>query len=76
MLSVFNEKYDFFHVTPSYDVPSFVRNHFEDYLGKMYHSEGEEFIWFAFKKHTITIDDLKKRLSDEAIVEPVSLKNN
>ena len=73
MLSVFNEKYDFFHVTPYYDVPSFVRNHFEEYLGKMYHSEGEAFIWFAFDKNTITIDDLKMRLSGEAFVEPVSL---
>lgn len=37
----------------------FVKAHFEEYIGKMYHTEGAPFIWFAFDKGTTSLDALQ-----------------
>lgn len=74
MLEVFNSKYDFFRVTPiSEDIPNFVNKHFEEYIGKMYHSEGADFVWFAFDHGTMTQDALSRALRGEASVRESTL---
>lgn len=74
MLEVFNSKYDFFHVIPiSEDIPNFVNKHFEEYIGKMYHSEGANYVWFAFDHGTMTQDALSRALRGEAIVQEFAL---
>lgn len=74
LISVYNAKYDFFHVTPTGDIKSFVDAHFEEYIGKMYRSEGQPFIWFAFDKGTSTLEKLKLELGGEALVTPAYLQ--
>lgn len=74
LISVYNAKYDFFHVTPTGDIKSFVDAHFEEYIGKMYRSEGQPFIWFAFDKGTSTLEKLKLELRGEALVTPAYLQ--
>lgn len=74
MLDVFNEKYDFFKVTPySGNISAFVETHFEEYIGNMYHTEGAEFIWFAFDRNTTTLETLRAAFLDEANVSPTRL---
>jgi hypothetical protein len=68
MLDVFNEKFDFFKVTPYKDIPSFVKNHFNEYIGKMYHPEGADYIWFASNSGTMSAEELCLKLSNEAKV--------
>ena len=74
MIAVFNKKYDFYQVTPAGDMKTFVNAHFEEYLGKMYHSENQPFIWFAFDKGTSTLEKLKLELGNEALVMPAYLQ--
>ena len=74
LISVYNAKYDFFRVTPTGDIKSFVDAHFEEYIGKMYRSEGQPFIWFAFDKGTSTLEKLKLELGGEALVTPAYLQ--
>lgn len=74
MIAVFNKKYDFYQVTPAGDMKTFVNAHFEEYLGKMYHSENQPFIWFAFDKGTSTLEKLKLELGGEALVTPAYLQ--
>ena len=71
--SVYNAKYDFFHVTPLGDIKTFVENNFENYIGKMYRPENSPFIWFAFDKGTTSLDELKAALNGQAIVESARL---
>ena len=73
LLKVYNAKYDFFRVTPTGDLNDFVKAHFEEYIGKMYHTEGAPFIWFAFDKGTTSLDALRKAFCEEASVEAVAL---
>ena len=73
MIAVFNEKFDFFKVYPSYDIQRFVAKHFGDFIGKMYHSEESPFIWFSFEKNTITRDVLQAQLIGEADVKDAIL---
>lgn len=73
MIAVFNEKFDFFKVYPSYDIQRFVAKHFGDFIGKMYHSEESPFIWFSFEKNTITRDVLQAQLNGEADVKDAIL---
>ena len=54
-------------------VKDFVKAHFEEYIGKMYHTEGAPFIWFAFDKGTTLLDALRKAFCEEASVEAVAL---
>ena len=74
MITVFNKKYDFYQVTPSGDMKTFVNAHFEEYLGKMYHSDKQPFIWFAFDKGTSSLDSLRSAFSGEASIVSSSLK--
>ena len=74
MIAVFNKKFDFYQVTPTGDMKTFVNAHFEEYLGKMYHSENQPFIWFAFDKGTSSLDSLRTAFSGEATVESAELK--
>ncbi len=74
MLDVFNEKFDFFKVTPdSGDIRAFVEKHFEEYIGKMYHTEGADFIWFAFDHDTTSLEALRAAFLGEASVIPQHL---
>lgn len=73
LLNVYNTRYDFFRITPAGDVKDFVKAHFEEYIGKMYHTEGAPFIWFAFDKGTTSLDALRKAFCDEASVEAAAL---
>lgn len=74
LIRVFNEKYDFYKVTPyNKDIPAFVHRHFSEYLGRMYHQEGADFIWFAFNRGSIDIDGLKSVLGGEAMIESTIL---
>ncbi len=69
MIDVFNEKYDFFKVTPNFgDIRAFVEKHFKEYVGKMYHSEGQDFIWFAAEHETIALEVLRASFLGEATV--------
>lgn len=74
LLRVFNEKYDFYKVTPyNKDIPAFVHRHFSEYLGRMYYQEGADFIWFAFNRGSIDIDGLKSVFDGEALIESTTL---
>ena len=74
LVRVFNEKYDFYMVTPlQSDIPTFVRKHFTEYIGRMYHPETADFIWFAFNHGSVGIDDLKSALGSEASIESATL---
>ena len=73
LLNVYRSKYDFFHVTPLGDIKTFVDSHFEQYIGKMYRSADAPFIWFAFDKGTITLDELQTAFRGEADVVPAEL---
>lgn len=74
MLDLFNDKYDFFKVTPSSgNINAFVEKHFEKYYGNMYHPDGADFIWFAFNQGTTTLDSLIVLFSGQARVESVKL---
>ena len=73
LISVYNAKYDFFRVTPTGDIKSFVDAHFEEYIGKMYRSEGQPFIWFAFDKGTISLEELRMKLGSESMIIPANL---
>jgi hypothetical protein len=39
----------------------------------MYHAEGEDFIWFAFDKGTITKEQLCIELENSATIAPTKL---
>ena len=74
LIRVFNEKYDFYKVTPvRSDIPAFITRHFTEYIGRMYHPEEADFIWFAFDHDSVSIDDLKSALDGEATVEKTKL---
>ena len=74
LIRVFNEKYDFYKVTlPRNDIPAFIHRHFTEYIGRMYHPEAADFIWFAFDHDSVSIDDLKSALDGEATVEKTKL---
>ena len=73
LISVYNAKYDFFRVTPTGDIKSFVDAHFEEYIGKMYRSEGQPFIWFAFDKGTISLEELRMKLGSDSVIIPTNL---
>ena len=72
-LNVINAKYDFYKVTPSEGLQTFVDAHFEEYLGKMYHSDNESFIWFAFEHGTSDIDTLRLALGPRVDIQQASL---
>lgn len=77
LLRVFNEKYDFYKVTPyNKDIPAFVHRHFSEYLGRMYYQEGADFIWFAFNQGSIDIQSLRSTLGSEATIDIVTLLQN
>ena len=70
LIRVFNEKYDFYKVTPlRSDIPTFVRKHFAEFIGRMYHPEGADFIWFSFDHGCININELSSTFSGEAYIE-------
>ena len=69
LLKVYNSRYDFFRVTPAGDINDFVNAHFKEYNGKMYHPSNEPFIWFAFDKGTVALEDLRKVFYGEATIE-------
>lgn len=70
LLNVFNSKFDFFKVTPANDVSmrSFVEDKFEKYIGKMYHADGADFLWFAFDNGTTSQEILQTEFGDTANV--------
>lgn len=74
LIRVFNEKYDFYKVSPlQNDIPAFITRHFTEYIGRMYHPKEADFIWFAFDHDSVSIDDLKSALDGEATVETAKL---
>jgi len=74
LIRVFNEKYDFYKVTPfQNNIPTFISRHFTEYIGRMYHPETADFIWFAFDHGSVNIDDLESALAGEATVESAKL---
>lgn len=68
LIRLFNEDYCFYKVKPVADLESFVEAHFNEFHGKMYHSNGTDFIWFAFEKGTMDLVGMKAIFSSEAIV--------
>lgn len=68
LIRLFNEKYSFYKVKPAADMETFVEAHFNEFHGKMYHSNGADFIWFAFEKGTMDLVGMKARFGSEAIV--------
>ena len=74
IVRVFNNKFDFYHVTPlDNDLESFVKRHFREYLGNMFHTEGMSFIWFAFDKGQVPLHELVSIFSGEASVAVATL---
>lgn len=74
LIRVFNDKYDFFKVTPlQSDIPSFISHHFKEYIGRMYHSDSAGFIWFAFDRGSTDMNRLQSAFGNEASIEKVSL---
>lgn len=74
LIRVYNEKYDFFKVTPlKDDIPTFVRRYFQEYIGRMYHPERAGFIWFAFDKGSENITTLCTSLGVDVLIEPAQL---
>ena len=45
-----------------------IEKHFKEYVGKMYHSEGQDFIWFASEHETIALEALRASFLGEATV--------
>ena len=68
LIRLFNEKYNFYKVKPAAEIETFVDTHFKEFHGKMYHSNGADFIWFAFEKGTMDLVGMKAIFSSEAIV--------
>ena len=68
LIRLFNEKYSFYKVKPVADIEAFVETHFNEFHGKMYHSNGADFIWFAFEKGTMDLVGMKARFGSEADV--------
>lgn len=73
LINIYNTKYEFFRVTPIGDIKTFVKTHFEKYIGKMYHPENAPFIWFAFDKGTISLKQLEIELGSQANIEHTEL---
>lgn len=73
LLRLFNEKYSFYKVKPATDMETFVKDHFNEFHGKMYHSNGADFIWFAFEKGTMTIERMRERFCLEAEVSEAKM---
>lgn len=70
LIRVLNKKYDFYKVIPvNCDIPTFVRKHFAEYLGRMYHPESANFIWFAFDQGSMDIQSLRAALESDAVIE-------
>ena len=74
LIRVFNDKYDFFKVTPlQSDIPSFISLYFKEYIGRMYHPDSAGFIWFAFDRGSTDMNRLQSAFGNEASIEKVSL---
>ena len=73
LIRLFNEKYSFYKVKPTTSMEAFVESHFNEFHGKMYHSDGTDFIWFAFEKETMTIERMRERFGLEAEVSEAKL---
>jgi hypothetical protein len=76
LTDVYNNKYDFYHVKPKgRKLEDFVKAHFREYIGKMYHSDENDFIWFAFDKtEKISLKDIESRFRGQATVEAAKLE--
>lgn len=72
-ICMINSKYDFYKVTPSEELQTFVNAHFREYLGKMYHADGAPFIWFAFEHGTSSLAALQRSLGIDVHIERASL---
>lgn len=70
LLGMFNTKFDFFKVTPATgtSMKDFVEANFEQYIGKMYHTDGSDFLWFAFDHGTTSQEILQAELGNTANV--------
>ena len=74
LVKVFNDKYDFYQVTPiSGDIQALAENCFDKFVGQMYHAEGASFVWFAFDRGTMTLKHLRNEFDGIAIVIPSRL---
>lgn len=73
LIRLFNEKYSFYKVKPLSDMETFVEAHFNEFHGKMYHSNGADFIWFAFEKETMSIERMRDRFCLEAEVSEAKM---
>lgn len=72
-IKVFDKKYDFFSVTPCGSMREFIKKHADDYRGKMFHNDSEDFIWLACEKGTTSLEDLHLKMGNEATIEIASL---
>lgn len=73
MLRLYNERYDFFRVTPAGDKKDFVECNFREYVGNMYSPEDSSFIWFAFDRGTTSPATLQNAFGATATVEASQL---
>lgn len=73
LLKVYNSKYDFYKVTPFGDINTFVADCFEEFIGKMYHSDNEDFIWLAFDNGTTTLATLQAKFIGKATIVSTEL---
>lgn len=76
LTDVYNNKYDFYHVKPiGGKLEDFVNANFREYIGKMYHSDENDFIWLAFDKtENKSLKDIESRFRDQATVEAAKLE--
>lgn len=75
LIRVFNDKFDFFKVTPASgtSVEEFVESNFKKYTGNMYHTEGADFIWFAFEHGTTDLQSLQASFGESGLIVPTEL---
>lgn len=79
ILSTFNDKYDFYIVTPNdttlSGVEAFVRKHFKTLIGKIYRgADTDTSLWLALEQNDSDTPRLKKEIEVDARVDPVSLE--
>lgn len=64
IIAEYNRKFDFFKVIiDEANQENFVKEHFKDYIGKMYKPYNSDFIMFAFPKRTMNIKELASKLN-------------
>lgn len=69
-LALYNARYHFYKVTPTFPIEDFVEKHFHRFHGKMYRAnDHDDFLWFAFEKASADTSELLTIIQQDAVVE-------